>query len=78
MTAVRGDTREQRATARQKVRRERRVAFYRGLIAKAPSSRERLAQACDFAKSVGSDLDDAGRDELAGLIAKLADERNRT
>jgi hypothetical protein len=74
---VTGPTKAERDAARQQVRRERRITFYRNRIRDARSSRERLAQACDFAKAVGDDLDDTGRDQLAGLIAKLADERNR-
>lgn len=69
-------TAAERAEAKAVKTRKRRVAFYAGRIRAARNGREQLGHACDFAKAVGDDLDDAGRRHLAQQITQLADGRN--
>ncbi len=76
MKAVRGTTAEDRAAARQLVRGQRRLKFFTEEIRKAANGRERLQQACQFAKAVGDELDEHGRNELARAVAEIADRRN--
>jgi hypothetical protein len=75
---VRGATREERDAVRDRLRPGKRAKFYKDLIAETPrGSFERLSRVFDYTRAVAKDLDAAGRDELAGLIAQLADERNQ-
>jgi hypothetical protein len=74
--AVKGKTLQERVEARAKRRTERRNTFYRGLMAKAQTPRQKLAIATDYAKAVGDELDDTGRLDLARAITKAADERS--
>lgn len=76
MPAVRGTTPEERAAARQLRRGQRRLKFFTEEIRKAANGRQRLQQACQYAKAVGDELDEPGRNELAQEIAELADRRN--
>lgn len=77
--AVRGSTPEERKVARAKVRRERRIKFYRDLITATPANktRLRLAYACDFLRAVGDELGDEGRTDLARKVAALAEEGSK-
>jgi len=75
---VRGDTPAERATERIRNTHARRQEFYVKRIGEeAQTPRQRLNFACDFAKAVGDDLDDAARNKLAHAIALLAEEANR-
>lgn len=76
MVSVRGTTAEQRVAARRLVRGQRRLAFFTEEIKKAVNGRQRLQQACQFAKAVGDELDEHSRNALAKEIAELADRRN--
>ncbi|GGN39334.1 hypothetical protein GCM10010109_67140 [Actinoplanes campanulatus] len=76
MKAVRGTTAEERSAARRTRRGQRRLAFFTEEIRKAANGRQRLQQACQFAKAVGDELDEHGRNELAKAIAEIADRRN--
>jgi hypothetical protein len=77
MPRVRGATPEQREQARTEIRAQRRDTFYRNLIAKAKTPRQKLAIATDYAKAVGDELDDNGRLDLARAITKATDERSK-
>jgi hypothetical protein len=75
---VRGKTREERDAARARLRPGKRAGFYRDLIAATPrGSFERLSRVFDYIRAVAADLDAAGREEIAGLMARIADERNK-
>ncbi len=76
MKAVRGSTAEERSAARRLVRGQRRLVFFTKEIKNAANGRQRLQQACQFAKAVGDELDEAGRNELARAVAEIADRRN--
>lgn len=76
--AVRGATAEERRQARTERTRKNRLQFFVDAIRDAATGRQRLQQACQFAKAVGDDLDDAARTEMAREIAEIADRRNRT
>jgi hypothetical protein len=76
LKAVRGATAEARAAARRVVRGQRRLTFFKDEIRKAPDGKGRLQQACQFAKAVGGDLDESGRNEMARQIAEVADRWN--
>lgn len=75
--AVRGTTFEEREAARQIRTRQRRLRHFVDAIRDAQTGRQRLQQACQFAKAVGDDADDAARTEMAREIAEIADRRNR-
>ena len=75
--AVRGATPEIRAEKRRKNQLERRNKFFTDRIVEAPTARQKLSIACDYAKAVGDDLDETGRLNLAKAIAGLADERSK-
>jgi hypothetical protein len=78
MGVVRGATREQRDAVRAQLRPGKRAKFYKDLIAETPAgSFERLSRVFDYTRAVAKSLDAAGREELAGRIAQLADERNK-
>ncbi len=76
MSAVRGTTAEERAEARRLRRGWRRLDYFTRQIRDATTGRQRLQQACAYAKAVGDELDDQGRTNLAREIAELADRRN--
>lgn len=73
---VRGKTAQERKEARDKVRATRRNTFYRDLLAKAATGRQKLAIATDYAKAIGDELDEQGRLALAHAITKATDERS--
>lgn len=76
MPAVRGTTTEERAAARRLRRGQRRLAFFANEIKNAANGHQRLQQACQYAKAVGDELDEHGRNKLARAIAELADRGN--
>ena len=76
--AVRGATAEERVQARKQRTRRNRLQFFVDAIRDATTGRQRLQQACQFAKAVGDDLDDRARTEMAREIAEIADRRNRS
>lgn len=76
MPAVRGTTTEERADARRLRRGQRRFEFFATEIRNAVNGRQRLAQACQYVKAVGDELDEDGRNALAKAVAELADRRN--
>lgn len=74
---VRGTTFEEREVARQQRTRKNRLDHFVDAIRGAKTGRQRLQQACQFAKAVGDDLDDQARTAMAREIAEIADRRNR-
>ena len=74
---VRGKTFEERQAARRERTRKNRLAHFVDAIRDAKTGRQRLQQACQFAKAVGDDLDDEARTAMAREIAEVADRRNR-
>lgn len=74
--SVRGTTAEERQAARAGRTAARRLRFFVDEIKAARTGRQRLQQACQFAKAVGDDLDDEGRTLMAREIAEIADRRN--
>jgi hypothetical protein len=76
--AVRGSTPEARREARGAQRAQRRLDHFIHEIRGATTGRQRLQQACQFAKAVANDLDDDARTDMAREIAEIADRRNRT
>ncbi len=77
MKAVKGATAEERAAARKVRTSQRRLTHFIDAIKEAKTGRQRLQQACQFAKAVGDDLDEQGRIEMAREVAEIADRRNR-
>lgn len=76
MPAVRGTTTEERAEARRLRRGQRRFEFFANAIRTAVNGRQRVQQACQYAKAVGDELDEDGRNAFAKELAELADRRN--
>jgi hypothetical protein len=74
---ARGKTFEEREAARRERTRRNRLDHFIGAIRDARTGRQRLQQACQFAKAVGDDLDDPARTAMAREIAEIADRRNR-
>ncbi len=75
--AVTGATPAERPEAREAQRRKKRIAFHFARIRSSRNGRERLENACAYARAVGDDLPDDARTALARAIVALADERNQ-
>lgn len=75
---VRDPAAEERAVKKRKKTAKRRADYFTQAVLNARNGREQLQHACQYARAVGDDADEAIRRELAAGIAALADERNRT
>ncbi|MEU4558484.1 hypothetical protein AB0F72_08840 [Actinoplanes sp. NPDC023936] len=71
--AVRGTTFEQRRATRAQRTRQNRLVFFTAEIRKAQTGRQRLQQACQYAKAVCDDLPEDARTRLALTIAQAAE-----
>ncbi len=79
--SVKGSTPEQRAVARRRRTSENRADYYVHLMQVArweqQSPRETLRHACDFLRAVAKDLSPESVFDLAEIVTRLADERNK-
>lgn len=70
---VRGKTLTERQETRRERTRKNRLAFFIAEIRNAATGRQRLQQACAYAKAVADDLPEDARTALAERIAKAAE-----
>lgn len=71
--APRGKTAPERQAARVDRTRTNRLTFFIGEIRKAQTGRQRLQQACAYAKAVCDDLPEDARTRLAKAVAEAAE-----
>lgn len=75
--AIRGTTPAERQAARIERTKKKRLEFFIGKIREAATGRQRLQQACQFAKAVADDLPEDARTTLAYLIATAAENADK-